>query len=106
MLILILLLFTATYLIISYLSIYQLHTTLTQSLRFIMGLMLIIFLSSLVFGFNTNVWWLVATLVCLVLNIEITAFKFRINDKKAIRILNYMTIFIVAIFALLLFLIF
>nr|WP_263314969.1 membrane stabilizing protein MspA [Mammaliicoccus sp. Marseille-Q6498] len=106
MLILILLLFTFIYLIISYLSIYQLHTMLTQALRFIMGLMLLVFLGSIVFGFATHIWWLLAVLVCLVLNIEITAFKKRINDKKAVQLLNYMTIFIVVIYVILLFIIF
>ncbi|HCW36303.1 MAG TPA: hypothetical protein DGB97_09590, partial [Staphylococcus sp.] len=65
MLILILLLFTIIYLIISYLSIYQLHTMLTQALRFIMGLMLIVFLGSIVFSFAMQTWWIFAVLVCL-----------------------------------------
>lgn len=106
MLILILLLFTIIYLIISYLSIYQLHTMLTQALRFIMGLMLIVFLGSIVFGFAIQIWWIVAVLVCLVINIEITAFKYRINDKKATKLLNYMTIFILIIYVILLFITF
>ncbi|MBL0846413.1 membrane stabilizing protein MspA [Mammaliicoccus fleurettii] len=106
MLILILLLFTFTYLIISYLSIYQLHTMLTQALRFIMGLMLIVFLGSIVFGFSIQIWWIVAVLVCLVINIEITAFKYRIKDKKATKLLNYMTIFILIIYVILLFITF
>ncbi|GGI40987.1 membrane stabilizing protein MspA [Mammaliicoccus stepanovicii] len=106
MLILILLLFTLIYLVISYLSIYQLHTTLTQVLRFIMGLMLIVFLGSIIFGFATNIWWLVAVLVCLVINIEITAFKYRIHDKKGVTLLNYMTLFILAIFIILIIVIF
>ncbi|MGK9044526.1 membrane stabilizing protein MspA [Mammaliicoccus vitulinus] len=106
MLILILLLFTLIYLIISYLSIFQLHTMLTQALRFIMGLMLIVFLGSIVIGFATQIWWLLAVLVCLVINIEITAFKYRIKDKKAVKLLNYMTIFILVIYVILLFITF
>ncbi|GGI01095.1 MULTISPECIES: membrane stabilizing protein MspA [Mammaliicoccus] len=106
MLILILLLFTLIYLIISYLSIFQLHTMLTQALRFIMGLMLIVFLGSIVIGFATQIWWILAVLVCLVINIEITAFKYRIKDKKAVKLLNYMTIFILVIYVILLFITF
>ncbi|WP_323704092.1 membrane stabilizing protein MspA [Mammaliicoccus sp. Dog046] len=106
MLILILLLFTFIYLIISYLSIYQLHTMLTQALRFIMGLMLVVFLGSIVFGFAIEIWWILAVLVCLVINIEITAFKYRIEDKKATKLLNYMTIFILIIYIILLFFVF
>ncbi|MDU0267407.1 membrane stabilizing protein MspA [Mammaliicoccus sciuri] len=106
MLILILLLFTIIYLIISYLSIYQLHTMLTQALRFIMGLMLIVFLGSIVFSFTMQTWWILAVLVCLVINVEITAFKYRIKDQKAIQLLNYMSIFILIIFAILLFIVF
>lgn len=106
MLILILLLFTIIYLIISYLSIYQLHTMLTQALRFIMGLMLIVFLGSIVFSFAMQAWWILAVLVCLVINVEITAFKYRIKDQKAIQLLNYMSIFILIIFAILLFIVF
>ncbi|MCJ0955444.1 MULTISPECIES: membrane stabilizing protein MspA [Mammaliicoccus] len=106
MLILILLLFTIIYLIISYLSIYQLHTMLTQALRFIMGLMLIVFLGSIVFSFAMQTWWILAVLVCLVINVEITAFKYRIKDQKAIQLLNYMSIFILIIFAILLFIVF
>lgn len=106
MLILILLLFTLIYLIISYLSIYQLHSMLTQALRFIMGLMLIVFLGSIVFSFPMQSWWILAVLVCLIINIEITAFKYRIKDQKANQLLNYMSIFILIIFIILLFIVF
>ena len=106
MLILILLLFTLIYLIISYLSIYQLHTMLTQALRFIMGLMLLVFLGSMIFTFPLQYWWLLAVLLCLVLNIEITAFKYRVKDKKGVQLLNLMTIFILIIYVILIFIIF
>ena len=110
MLILILLLFTLIYLIISYLSIYQLHTMLTQALRFIMGLMLLVFLGSMIFTFPLQYWWLLAVLLCLVLNIEITAKYrskvYRVKDKKGIQLLNLMTIFILIIYVILIFIIF
>jgi len=71
-----------------------------------MGLMLIVFLGSIVIGFATQIWWILAVLVCLVINIEITAFKYRIKDKKAVKLLNYMTIFILVIYVILLFITF
>lgn len=89
--ILLLALFIVTYLLVSYLSIYLYNSKLTMVARVIFGLALILFAAAWLFG-ATHSLWVILLVICLVMNIEITAFKFKLNDIKGLQILHIFTV--------------
>ncbi|TDM02338.1 membrane stabilizing protein MspA [Macrococcus carouselicus] len=89
--ILLLTLFIVTYLLVSYLSIYQLNMRPTQAARLIFGMALIIFASTWLSGLPGSLW-VILLVICLVINIEITAFKAKIHDMKGQQILHIFTV--------------
>ncbi|GGB08095.1 hypothetical protein ERX37_06520 [Macrococcus hajekii] len=94
--ILLLTLLIVTYLLIAYLSLYFFNTKLTQIARIIFGIALIIFSFTWLYGLSGSLW-VILIVICLVINIEITAFKFKINDSKALQILHIFTIAMAAL---------
>jgi len=88
--ILLLTLFIVIYLLIAFLSIYFCNTKLTDVARMTFGAALIVFAASMLMGHNGSLW-VILLVAALVINIEITAFKFKINDLKALQILHIFT---------------
>ncbi|TDL98470.1 hypothetical protein ERX27_03280 [Macrococcus brunensis] len=88
--ILLLTLFIVIYLLIAFLSIYFYNTKLTDIARMIFGAALIVFAASMLIGHSGSLW-VILLVAALVINIEITAFKFKISDLKALQILHIFT---------------
>ncbi|UTH13998.1 membrane stabilizing protein MspA [Macrococcus equipercicus] len=85
-------LYLLIYLLVSYLSIYQYSIRLTRILRIILSIGLLLFSFSLLVGITATSWWVFLLVLALVINIEITAFKHRINDQKGVLILHIFTL--------------
>ncbi|KAA1039668.1 hypothetical protein ERX35_006225 [Macrococcus equipercicus] len=85
-------LYLLIYLLVSYLSIYQYSIPLTRILRIILSIGLLLFSFSLLVGITATSWWVFLLVLALVINIEITAFKHRINDQKGVLILHIFTL--------------
>lgn len=93
--ILLIALFTLMYLIISYTSIYKLHIPVLNILRIILGLGLCFFVFTSVMHIPGNIkYWITLLALCLLMNIEISAYKNKFNDQKAKLILDIFSIII------------
>ncbi|TDM14136.1 hypothetical protein [Macrococcus bovicus] len=88
--ILLLTLFIVIYLLIAFLSIYFYNIQLTHIGRMIFGAALIVFAAGMLIGQSGSLW-VILLVAALVINIEITAFKFKLNDLKALQILHIFT---------------
>ncbi|RPF56597.1 hypothetical protein [Abyssicoccus albus] len=97
------LLLSLIYVVIGLLSIYQSYKFLNIA-RYIYGTLLLTL--SVFIPLNTtsidSIWLFIITL-CLVMNIEITAFKDHHGDRKRLFLLHWFTAFIILIIVLILF---
>lgn len=93
--ILLLTLFIVIYLLIAFLSIYFYNIQLTNIARMIFGAALIVFAAGMLIGQSGSLW-VILLVAALVINIEITAFKFKLNDLKALQILHIFTAMLAA----------
>ena len=82
-----LLLLPILYLIVSYISIFKMHSIITRILRIIMGVLLLFVLAVTTLQFPAENWWVFIVLALLVGNVEVT-FKELKHDTKAVSILN------------------
>ncbi|MCE4956444.1 membrane stabilizing protein MspA [Macrococcoides caseolyticum] len=88
-------LFIVMYLIISYTSIYQFNMNILNCLRVMLGLLVVFFIYTAVMHVPGNIkYWITLLALCLWMNVEITAFKNKFNDKKAKMILDIFSIII------------
>ncbi|RIP37476.1 hypothetical protein BUZ14_02675 [Staphylococcus gallinarum] len=89
------------YLIVSYISIFKMDTIITRILRIIMALLLLFVVAITTLSFPAVNWWVFILLLLIVGNVEITAFKHLKQDKKAIQILNMISIGLIIIYVIL-----
>ncbi|TDM45451.1 hypothetical protein ETI08_08750 [Macrococcoides goetzii] len=88
-------LLTLMYLIVSYTSIYHLKLNILNILRIILGLGYSFFIFTSVMHIPGNMkFWITLLAICLLLNIEIAAYKHKFNDSKAKRILDIFSLVI------------
>lgn len=80
------------YLIISYTSIYMINMRLLDFLRIILGAVFVVFIFIALMHLGTIKFWIILLALCLFLNIEISNYKFKFNDKKAKLILDLFSI--------------
>ncbi len=80
------------YLIISYTSIYMINMRLLDFLRIILGAVFVVFIFIALMHLGTIKFWITLLALCLFLNIEISNYKFKFNDKKAKLILDLFSI--------------
>jgi hypothetical protein len=90
--ILLLTLYLLIYLLVSYVSIYQYNVRMTRILRMILGISLLLFAFSILLGVTPTSWWAILLVLALVMNIEITSFKYKLHDDKGLLILNLFTL--------------
>lgn len=91
------------YLIVSYISIYKMHTIFTRILRLAMGILLLIVVAISTLQFPTENWWVFVVLLLLVGNVEITAFKSSKQDHKGVQLLNLLTLILIIVYIILVF---
>ncbi|GEQ05679.1 membrane stabilizing protein MspA [Staphylococcus gallinarum] len=89
------------YLIVSYISIFKMDTIITRILRIIMALLLLFVVAITTLSFPAVNWWVFILLLLIVGNVEITAFKHLKQDKKAIQILNMISLGLIIIYVIL-----
>ncbi|MCD8829856.1 membrane stabilizing protein MspA [Staphylococcus gallinarum] len=89
------------YLIVSYISIFKMDTIITRILRIIMSLLLLFVVAITTLSFPAVNWWVFILLLLIVGNVEITAFKHLKQDKKAIQILNMISLGLIIIYVIL-----
>lgn len=89
---LLVILYLALYLIVSYLSIYRFNMKITQILRIIFGIGIFLFLTSAFMFLGFKGYLIISLVFFLIANVEITAFKHSRNDQKALLILNMFTV--------------
>ena len=89
------------YLIVSYISIFKMDTIITRILRIIMALLLLFVVAITTLSFPAVNWWVFILLLLIVGNVEITAFKHLKQDKKAIQILNIISLGLIIIYVIL-----
>ncbi|MGX9976678.1 membrane stabilizing protein MspA [Staphylococcus gallinarum] len=89
------------YLIVSYISIFKMDTIITRILRIIMSLLLLFVVAITTLSFPVVNWWVFILLLLIVGNVEITAFKHLKQDKKAIQILNMISLGLIIIYVIL-----
>ncbi len=88
-------LFTIMYLIVSYTSIYHFKMNILNILRIILGLGYCFFIYTSVMHIPENMkYWITLLAICLLMNIEIAAYKYKFNDSKAKRILDIFSLVI------------
>lgn len=93
--ILLITLFTLMYLIVSYTSIYHFKMNILSILRILLGLGYCFFIYTSVMHIPGNMkYWITLLAVCLLMNIEISAYKHTLNDPKAKRILDIFSLII------------
>lgn len=90
--ILLLTLYLLIYLLVSYVSIYQYNVRMTRILRMILGISLLLFAFSILLRVTPTSWWAILLVLALVMNIEITSFKYKLHDDKGLLILNLFTL--------------
>ncbi len=90
--ILLLTLYLLIYLLVSYVSIYQYNIRMTRILRMILGISLLLFAFSILLRVTPTSWWAILLVLALVMNIEITSFKYKLHDDKGLLILNLFTL--------------
>lgn len=98
-----LLLLPILYLIVSYISIFKMHSIITRILRIIMGVLLLFVLAVTTLQFPNENWWVFIVLALLVGNVEVTAFKELKHDTKAVSILNILSVILFIIYVILTF---
>ncbi|MGV3095671.1 MULTISPECIES: membrane stabilizing protein MspA [Staphylococcus] len=98
-----LLLLPVLYLIVSYISIFKMHSIFIRILRIIMGVLLLFVLALTTLQFPAENWWVFVVLALLVGNVEVTAFKALKHDAKAISILNILSVILFVIYIILIF---
>lgn len=90
--ILLLTLYLLIYLLVSYVSIYQYNIRMTRILRMVLGISLLLFAFSILLRVTPTSWWAILLVLALVINIEITSFKYKLHDDKGLLILNLFTL--------------
>lgn len=98
-----LLLLPILYLIVSYISIFKMHSIITRILHIIMGVLLLFVLAVTTLQFPAENWWVFIVLALLVGNVEVTAFKELKHDTKAVSILNILSVILFIIYVILTF---
>ena len=76
-------------------------TIITRILRIIMSLLLLFVVAITTLSFPAVNWWVFILLLLIVGNVEITAFKHLKQDKKAIQILNMISLGLIIIYVIL-----
>lgn len=84
-------LYISIYLVMSYTTIYRFTFPITMYLRIVFAFVLMLFAGTILIGVTTTSWWIVVLVLALIINIEILAFKHKIHDNKAVKILNIFT---------------
>ncbi|WP_259340274.1 membrane stabilizing protein MspA [Staphylococcus gallinarum] len=82
-------------------SIFKMDTIITRILRIIMALLLLFVVAITTLSFPAVNWWVFILLLLIVGNVEITAFKHLKQDKKAIQILNMISLGLIIIYVIL-----
>lgn len=100
---LLLTLYLLIYLVVSYMTIYRFNLSITRILRMVFGIAILFFASSILMGVTPNSWWVLTLVLALVINIEITAFKFKRHDIKGLQILNTFTVMLTLLIIILTF---
>jgi len=98
-----LLLLPILYLIVSYITIFKMHSVFTRILRIVMGILLLFVVAITTLKFPAENWWVFVVLVLLVGNVEVTAFKALKNDHKGVSILNILSLILFVIYIILTF---
>ncbi|RIO91984.1 hypothetical protein BUZ39_05375 [Staphylococcus haemolyticus] len=98
-----LLLLPVLYLIVSYISIFKMHSIFIRILRIIMSVLLLFVLALTTLQFPAENWWVFVVLALLVGNVEVTAFKALKHDAKAVSILNILSVILFVIYIILIF---
>ncbi|HDJ3903504.1 TPA: membrane stabilizing protein MspA [Staphylococcus aureus] len=96
-----LILLAILYLIVSFISIFEMEVVFTRILRIIMGVLLLFVLALTTMSFPKENWWVFIVLLLLVGNVEVTGFKMLKKDLKGVNILNLMSLFIFVIYFIL-----
>ena len=96
-----LILFPVLYLIVSYISIFKMHSVITRILRIVMGILLLFVVALTTLQFPKENWWVFVVLLLLVGNVEVTGFKELKDDKKGVSILNILSLLLFVIFIIL-----
>ena len=79
-----LILLPVLYLIVSYISIFKMHSVITRILRIVMGILLLFVVALTTLQFPKENWWVFVVLLLLVGNVEVTGFKELKDDKKGV----------------------
>lgn len=94
------------YLIVSYISIFKMHSVITRILRIVMGILLLFVVALTTLQFPKENWWVFVVLLLLVGNVEVTGFKELKDDKKGVSILNILSLLLFVIFIILIFILY
>ena len=70
-----LILLPVLYLIVSYISIFKMHSVITRILRIVMGILLLFVVALTTLQFPKENWWVFVVLLLLVGNVEVTGFN-------------------------------
>ncbi|MCQ8157389.1 membrane stabilizing protein MspA [Staphylococcus epidermidis] len=100
-----LILLPVLYLIVSYISIFKMHSVITRILRIVMGILLLFVVALTTLQFPKENWVFVVLLL-LVGNVEVTGFKELKDDKKGVSILNILSLLLFVIFIILIFILY
>ena len=101
-----LILLPVLYLIVSYISIFKMHSVITRILRIVMGILLLFVVALTTLQFPKENWWVFVVLLLLVGNVEVTGFKELKDDKKGVSILNILSLLLFVIFISLIFILY
>ena len=97
-----LILLPVLYLIVSYISIFKMHSVITRILRIVMGILLLFVVALTTLQFPKENWWVFVVLLLLVGNVEVTGFK----ELKDVSILNILSLLLFVIFIILIFILY
>lgn len=100
-----LILLPVLYLIVSYISIFKMHSVITRILRIVMGILLLFVVALTTLQFPKENWWVFVVLLLLVGNVEVTGFK-ELKDDKGVSILNILSLLLFVIFIILIFILY
>ncbi|MCC3673594.1 membrane stabilizing protein MspA, partial [Staphylococcus epidermidis] len=92
-----LILLPVLYLIVSYISIFKMHSVITRILRIVMGILLLFVVALTTLQFPKENWWVFVVLLLLVGNVEGTGFKELKIVKKGVGTLNIFPFFFLVI---------
>ena len=98
-----LILLPVLYLIVSYISIFKMHSVITRILRIVMGILLLFVVALTTLQFPKENWWVFIVLLLLVGNVEVTGFKAIKQDRKGLLILNLLTLLLYIVYLILVF---